>query len=368
MIKVKTSIFRDMLNKAVKICDFQKAKMLPLTGLVEIEFNDKGISMKTTDNITTMVITEPVEGLEPGRVVVDAAVITALVNKITTDDIELNISNSSLTITGNGVYNLEIRVDESGEIVSLPAINQELANQANKEFDFKGIAERLSICNSAIAVGEEAKELGNYYIKDIVVATDQVKVSTVTNVDSMKDEELFIREEFGGYLISLGFVKANYIVSGEKLVIVGENFILSTTMMLKEREEFNQTLEGIKGLLNYGYTNSVKLKKADILDLLDRVGLFVSEYDNKSIRFTFLNDQVKVTNKKGTCDEVLKYEEKKLSENFVEINTPLNIEWLKALLSVLPGEVLEFQFDNTDRAVKIVDGNISQIISIMGEE
>lgn len=367
MIKLKTSVFRDMLNKAVKVCTFNK--MLPLTGLVEIEFNEKGISMKTTDNITTLIVTEPVEGLEPVRVVVDASIITALVNKITTDEIELVISNSSLTITGNGVYNLEIRVDESGEVVVLPAIDQELANKAEKEFDFKGIAERLSICNSAIAVGEDEKELKNYYLKDVIVATDQTKVSTVTNVDAMKDDELFIREEFGGYLISLGFIKAKYIVSGEKLVIVGENFVLSTTMILEQSENFkNSTLLGVKGLLDYNYVNRVKLKKAEILDLLDRAGLFISEYDNKSINFTFLDNEVKVTNLKGTCDEVLTYEEKALAENFVEITAVLNIEWLKQLLSVLPGEVIEFQFDNTDRAIKIVDGNITQIISIMGSQ
>lgn len=367
MIKIKTSVFRDMLNKAVKVCTFNK--MLPLTGLVEIEFDENGIAMKTTDNLTTMIIREKVEGLTPARVVVDAAIVTALVNKITTDEIELAITGNSLVITGNGVYNLEIRVDESGEIVKLPAIDQELANNANKEFDFKGIVERLNICSSAIAVGEDAKELGNYYLKDIVVATDQLKVSSVSNVESMKNEELFIREEFGRHLMELGFVKANYIVSGEKLIIAGENFVISTTMILEDKENFvNKTLVGLKSFLDLSYSSKVKVKKAAILDLLDRVGLFISEYDNKSIQFAFLNDGIKITNRKGTCDESLDYEEKNLKEGFVEVDSLLNIEWLKSLLAVLPSEMVEFQFGDNDAAIKIVDGNITQVISLMDNE
>lgn len=366
-MKIKTSVFRDMLNKAVKICTFDK--MLPLTSLIEIEFDEKGISMKTTDNVTTMIIRENVEGLTPARVVVDAAIITALVNKITTEDIELTISNASLTITGNGVYNLEIRVDESGEIVKLPAINQELANQATKDFDFQGIAERLNICSSAIATGEDAKELGNYYMGEMITATDQLKVSSVSNIESMKSDELFIREEFGRHLIGLGFAKAKYIVSNETLIIVGENFVLSTTMMLDEKEQFvSRTLQGVKQFLAFVYNNRVKIKKSVIMDLLDRVSLFVSEYDGKTINCTFLKDNIKVTNRKGTCDEVIPYEEKILDDSFIEFSSLLNIEWLKSLLSVLPSEVIEFQFGNNEVAIRIVDGDISQIISLSDVE
>ena len=76
MIKLKTEVLRDMLNKAVKVCSFNK--MLPLTGLVEMETNAEGLFLKTTDGITTMVIKEKIEGLEPARVTVDANIITAL--------------------------------------------------------------------------------------------------------------------------------------------------------------------------------------------------------------------------------------------------------------------------------------------------
>ena len=366
MIKLKTEILRDMLNKAVKVCSFNK--MLPLTGLVEIETGSAGLALKTTDGITTMVITERIEGLEPSRVTVDANIITALINKITTEDIELIISDSALTITGNGVYNLEIRVDESGEIVKLPAINQELANSANKEFDFKGIVERLNICKSAIAGGEDGGELKNYYLKNIIAATDQLKVSAVSNIPSMVDEELFISSDLGRIIMELGFIKANYARSNENLVIVGENFILSSVMLMDELDKFKQkTLDGIQGLIGLEYNNKVSVKKGDLINLLDRLAIFVSEYDAKSIDLIFLPEHIKATNQKKTCDEIIGYESAKL-DNLIEFQSILNIEHLKQLLDVLPNDTIEFQFDSSIPSIKIVDGDIIQFLGIMGEE
>lgn len=366
MIKLKTEVLRDMLNKAVKVCSFNK--MLPLTGLVEIETNAEGLSLKTTDNITTMIITEKIEGLTPARVTVDANVITALVNKITTEEIELIISDSALTITGNGVYNLEIRVDESGEVVKLPAINQELINSANKEFDFKGIVERLNICKAAIPGGEDSGELKNYYLKDIIVATDQNKVSAINNIETMANEELFISSELGKIIMELGFVKANYARSNENLVIVGENFVIGSTMLLDELVKFKEkTLEGIQGLIGLEYKNRVKIKKSNLVNLLDRIGIFVSEYDANSIDLIFLPNNIKATNQKKTCDEVIEYEEAKV-ENLVEFRSMLNIEHLKQLLDVLPNETVEFQFDNSYASLKIVDGEIVQFLGLMDED
>lgn len=365
MLRLKTNVLKDMLNKAVKVCSFNK--MLPLTGLVEIETSTDGLSLKTTDGITTMVITERIEGLEPARVTVDANIITALVNKITTEEIELIISDSSLTITGNGVYNLEIRVDESGEIVKLPAINQELANSANKEFDFKGIVERLNICKSAIAGGEDGAELRNYYLKDMIFATDQLKVSAVSNIPSMVGEELFISGDLGKIIMELGFIKANYARNNENLVIVGENFILSSVMLLDELNKFRDTLSGIQGLIGLDYTNKVVIKKNDLINLLDRLSIFVSEYDSNSIDLIFLPEHIKATNQKKTCDEIIAYEDAKLT-NLIEFQSILNIEHLKQLLAVLPNDTIEFQFDNSIPSLKIVDGDVIQFLGLMGEE
>ena len=362
MIKIKTNVLRDILNKAVKVCSFNK--MLPLTGLVEIETTEQGLSVKTTDNVTTMVIAELIEGLTPARVVVDANIITALVNKITTEEIELLITDSCLTITGNGVYNLEIRVDESGEVVKLPTIDQELINSANKEFNFKEIVEKLKVCKPAIPENRDQVELNNYYMKDIVVATNVQKLSAIKNIESMNNEELFIPEEFGNILMQLDFVKANYAKKDQTLVIVGENFVISTTMY----GEFNKyPLDGILGILKQEYDYSVVIKKKDLSSLLDRLILFVSEYDSNSINFIFTPDKLKITNQKKTCDETIEYVEKTV-EGLVEYSCLINIEYFKAQLEALPSDDITFNFGGSDISIAMVDGDIIQVAALMLEE
>lgn len=362
MIKLKTEVLKNMLNKAVKVCSFNN--MLPLTSLVEIETNEKGLSVKTTDNITTFIITEAVEGLTPARVVVDANIITALVNKITTEEIELIISEAALTITGNGVYNLEIRVDESGEVVKLPAIDQELINSANKEFDFKGITEKLKVCKPAIPETDDQKEFNNYYLKDIVLATNVYKISAIKNVDSMTNEELFIPAEFGKILIELDYAKANYNRSDKSLVIVGENFVISTTMY-GEFDKF--PLEDVKRVVEQPYKYSAVIKKKDLSALADRLTLFVAAYDGGSVDFVFTPNGLKVTNQKKTCDETIEYVSKNVSD-LVELPCIINIEYFKAQLDVLPSDEIEFRFGGSDTSLAMVDGAITQVVALLGEE
>lgn len=362
MIKLKTETLRNMLNKAVKVCSFNN--MLPLTSLVEIETNEKGLSVKTTDNITTFIITEAVEGLAPARVVVDANIIAALVNKITTEEIELIISESALTITGNGVYNLEIRVDESGEVVKLPTIDQELINSADKEFDFKGITDRLKICRPAIPETDDQKEFNNYYLKDIVLATNVYKISAIKNIDAMVGEELFIPAEFGKILIELDYAKANYIRKDKSLVIVGENFVLSTTMY-GEFDKF--PLEDIKGAIGQQYNYTAVIKKKDLSSLLDRLTLFVAAYDGGSVDFIFTPNGLKVTNQKKTCDENIEYVSKNISD-LVELPCIINIEYFKAQLDVMPSDEIEFRFGGSETSLAMIDGAITQVVALLGEE
>ena len=46
-MKIKTSIFQQMVGTAVKVCSFNK--MLPLTSLMEIKTDKEGMTLITTD-------------------------------------------------------------------------------------------------------------------------------------------------------------------------------------------------------------------------------------------------------------------------------------------------------------------------------
>ena len=137
-------------------------------------------------------------------------------------------------------------------------------------------------------------------------------------------------------------------------------------MELDDLGNYGKTLQGVQGLINSVYANKVTVKKNDLISLLDRLGIFVSEYDSSSIDLLFLPEYIKVTNQKKTCDEIIKYEKAEVN-GLVEFPSVLNIEHLRQLLAVLPDETIEFQFDSSMPTVKIVDGDIVQFLGIMDE-
>lgn len=362
MIKLKTEILRNMLNKAIKVCSFNDK--LPLTSLVEIETNENGLLIKTTDNITTMIVMEPLKDLTPARVTIDANIITALINKITTDEVELIITESALTVVGNGVYNLDIRVDESGEIIKLPSIDQELINSANKEFAFKEIVEKLKICRSAIPDNMDQIELNNYYMKDLIIATNVLKLSAVKNVESMSNEELFIPADLGKILMELDFAKANYAKVEDNFVIVGENFVIGTTLY----GEFDKyPLEAITNIINQKYLYSVSINKKDLSSLLDRLSLFVTKYDSNTVDFIFTPENLKITNNSRTCDEDVEYKTKEV-DGLVEFPCTINIEYFKAQLEALPDENITFKFGGILTGLAMEYGDMIQVAAIFNED
>ena len=122
MIKIETKILKDLSNKAYSVCSFDK--MAPLTELMEIDIKKDKIIIRSTDSITNLFVSADIkDNEEEMRIVVDANIFNSLINKITTEYIELNVNNNSLMISGNGVYYLDVRVDENGEIIKFPEIN-----------------------------------------------------------------------------------------------------------------------------------------------------------------------------------------------------------------------------------------------------
>ena len=87
MIAIKTEKVQDMMNKAIKICSFENES--PLTGLVEVKVEAGYLYITTTDTVINFRIAEKVDSEENMRVVVDAKLLTSLVNKITTPEIFL---------------------------------------------------------------------------------------------------------------------------------------------------------------------------------------------------------------------------------------------------------------------------------------
>ena len=125
-------------------------------------------------------------------------------------------------------------------------------------------------------------------------------------------------------------------------------------------------LEPIKAKLGEQFTYKTVVAKKELLNLLDRLSLFVSEYDSNAINILFLPDKMKITSQKKTGDEDIKYKE--AIKELTEFNCSVSILNLKSQIESLPDEDIEIYFGGCEDSIKIVDKNITQIVSFMMED
>ena len=75
---------------------------------------------------------------------------------------------------------------------------------------------------------------------------------------------------------------------------------------------------------------------------------------------------MKITSKKKTGDEDIAFKES--IEGLTEFNCDISILNLKAQIESLPSEEIEIHFGGNEDSIKIIDKNITQIVSLMNEE
>lgn len=359
MIKVKTESIQKMLNKAVKVCSLDKFS--PLTILTEVKIEGGYLSITTTDTRTTFQIKEKVETADEMRVVVDVQLLTSLVNKITTPEIGFDMNGNALVIEGNGLYYLDIGIDESGEVIKFPEIKEPAGN--GTEIDFKELTRRLEIAKSSIPASFDAKEMNNYYLAAQIIASDAFKVSSVPNIESLKAKELFISRELGNILMSLGIEKGKLdYVSETNILTIFDNDYIIQSVIGQDRE--NYPLEAIQSMLSSSFTYNADISKKELLDILDRALLFIKDFDRNGINLTFKKDRLSIASVEETVQEDIKYSKASV-DGLVEFNALVDIKNLKEQLDVLPDDNITIFFGDNDRAIKMVQKDIIQITALL---
>lgn len=363
MIKIKTALLQDMLDKAMKVAKIKDNDIAPLSSLLEITVDNNIFYIRATDGVNNLIVKSPIEGENDNtRIVVDTKVLPLLIPKMTTEYIELNISENSLTIVGNGVYYLDIRIDENGDIIKFPKLEYDVS-KANKEISFTELAQKLSTCSPAIPDNLDNKELNNFYIKDRIIATNAFIITSIAGEEGINENAIYVGEDLGRQIISLNFDKAKYYVENDKIYFVGDNFILSGEVNNDSSKRY--PLDAILSTVNIPLNNSAKIDRNELLNLIERLSLFVSEYDDNSVQVTFKKDRMTIFTKKNSSEDIM-YKEANV-DNLIEFTCKIHINHLKAQLSSLENEVVTIEFGGSDQVVKLIDTDVVQVISLMLE-
>lgn len=359
-MKLPTIKLQEMLAKSIKGASFNK--LMPMTSMIAIKVKNKELTLTTTDGTNYLYMIEPVDA-DDFYVVVNADVFAKLIAKTTAEEIELELTKDYLTVNGNGTYKIALELDADGTpaILPDPLDNIQLDNKQTIS---------LSVVNTIINTAKASLMEDNmnvpcytgYYMGDKIIATDATQICGIDI--KMFNEDMLI-SPITMDLVGLADKESIdvYVADDNKIVFKTDNCIVygRTMTYLKDFD-----VKSINSLIVGKFNTMCKVSKLDFLSVLDRMALFVSKYEKNQIRLTFTKDGIEVSSQSSNAIELIKY---RFVNEFDDYTCVINILMLQAQLKAYASDEVELWYKNeANNAIKLVDGNITQLIALCDDE
>ena len=358
VVTIHTPILQLMVAKAVKGAG--NNKLLPITSLMALELHDGVLTLKTTDATNTLYIDGKVISGESFYAVVSVDLFSKLVAKFTCDTVTMQVENQALLVNGNGDYTLEMPV-EDGEIVHFPDPLESDVERTNvKTVKVAMLKNMYDKCSASVAVTlEEPCYTGYYMMPDKCITTDTLRACGVAG--ELEDNAVLLSPS----MMSLVNVFTDELVTiaecGNYRLFVSDSCRLYGPVM-DDIDEYQ--IDAISGLLYEDkYPNECKLRRDALMEVLDRIALFVTTYENRAVAITFTKDGVMVSNMRHSGTEMIVYEDAGEHSAF---ECMVDVQMLFTPLKALSGDVITVCY-GLDNALRIVDGDVTQVVSLLQE-
>lgn len=356
-ITLKTETLQNLVNKAVK--GMSDNKMLPITEMIGINISGNKLSLVTTDGRNKVEVLDTIENSsnEELGIAVKGADFSKLVQKTTSQNITLTVEDNKLEVKGNGNYTFPLLTDEDGELVKLVSIVPEGVDI--QEVNVADLKNSYLLNKESVATTMETPAYtGFYYDENGSITTNSMKISYV------KSKTLT-----NPVLLYASFVELFALLEDEKAQVIQNNsdiYVKTNTVILKgskmdELSEF--PVSNIKPFLEQDMEHKVRVNKQALLDLLERISIFVKPYDKNGIRIDFTSKGMAIWTIKGDSNEVLPYSG---SDNVVDHTVKVDVTNFKALVSSNPEEEVTIHY-GSPVALKMTFGNTIQIISLQDD-
>lgn len=357
-LKVSTSLLQSMVARAMKGASMNK--MLPLTNLMALEVKDGLFRITTTDSMNYLYVTERGISGDDFYVVVPADLFSKLVSRMTCESVEFELQEDKLLVKGNGNYSIELTLDEEGLPIKFP---NPLAKLEDAEpvsvVKLSTLRLILSTAKSALAVDEDIPCYTGYYFGEEVLTTDTYKICSVgVNVFG---ENILVNPQTMDLVDVLIDEDVEFEIHKNVLVLMTAHAVIYSPLM-DCIEDFQ--VEPIHDLIVQEFPSVCKLAKNDVLRLLDRLVLFVSQYDKNAINLTFTRSGLQVESKRANSVEVIPYKE---SEKFTNYTCSVDIEMLQSQVKSINGDVFTLHY-GVDGSIKFVDGNVIKVVALLDDE
>ena len=358
-VSIKTAVLQDLVNKAIKGAG--NDKVMPITQLIGIELIGQNLYLSTTDGENHLTVYDKVITAEgDSAFCVSAETFSKLVAKTTCEQMFLKKEGNSLKVRGNGTYTFAIAADEENTAVVMPQATLFAGEKIVKEFStkVKDLKDAFAIGKTAVATNNSTPcFIGYYFYENGSVTSDGSKAAYLK-------KKIFDTP----VLLSSAFMNLGGLLTGEEVNVLEseERVYFSTNGMMmcgKKMAEVAQfPIESIIQFTEAEFPHTVKLNKTALLNVLDRVALFIGTYDRNCVRLNFSENGVLVADLHAASAETIKGE-----GDLKEFSALLDVESLKTMLSANTEEAIILSYGNP-QAIKMKFGDAVQILSTQIED
>lgn len=361
---INTATLQEMLTKSVKCASNDNQR--PLTGLIAIQLKDNVLTLITCSESNYLYVNKENVVGDDFYVVVPVEIFSKLVSKLTAENVTLELNDSTLVVKSGGTYSIEVSLNEEGELTKYPDPYNKVDMSADtvKHYPIKRstLGLILAVNSASVAAGETAKDLPEvyrgYYVSDSIVTTDTIKmcgigikicdVPMLVRPETMKLTEVFTDENLE-IAIQDDTIIIRSLDSADCVII---------SKLMSSIEDFQ--IDALNDLLATEFDSECAINKTTLLQILDRLSLFIDKFDDFGVYLTFTNEGIKFANKKSSSEETIAYE---MSDNFKPFTCKVDIKMLTEQVKAAPGDLINLKYGN-EVCLKFTDGNVTQLVAL----
>lgn len=344
-----------------------------ITETLELETYNSNLYMRVTNREYIVSLKIPVSDEVDFHATVNANLFLKLISQTTTDTVELEVKDTYLMVKANGTYKLPLIFD-GDKLLQLPDIE---INNVTNEFNIKGEVLRsiLDYNSKELTRGTVSKTVQNFYYideKGAITFRDSACVNSfileqpvklLFNNRLVKLFKLFNEENIS---FTLGYDAISNDIIQTKVRFATSNIVITAILSCDDTLLNSVPVAAIRGRVTSMYPYNVNISKQSLLETLNRLSLFLTGSDDKSVikpycSFEFYQDYVIIYDKDKNNNEKVYY-----NNTQVNLDTPyeaiLDIKEIKSIIENCNDEFVNINFgDNT--AFVITKGHISNVVA-----
>ncbi len=368
--KLKTQNLVNIVNN-VKKAAIGEDRLLTTT-IIQLVFSPEGLELKATDSLDILTqIDTSTKFVDNCTLCVNAELFTKLVNKLDTEEVELEYDkeNHILNVHSNGVFKIPEQYDPgTGLPINIPDESLEvLPTDVHKVVNidtFKNLIQRSNVFagNSNIYA-----QLSGVYCADKIYSTDKVCMFCTDNIPELKDETFYMSPQFVSLLITTDFdEEVNFYfrkdATNNTAYIIVKDSVRTLGGPVSDYTD-KYPLEAINRITVMNYNNDFNVNKNLLISILDKASLFI-EKNSKSQSCNFvvnnINKTLSVQTFNKQADQIISID----GQNIPQGTYCLKVEnMMKALRNCVDDTVTIYTDESNDTCCKIVSDDITQSVS-----